>query len=182
MATRSGASAAVTWNAAHIVGSWSALNEIRSRSVVVVAISTSPRVAASPVGEHSPRSAVLEAAVLQDVYVVRQADYEEHDHEHEAHHSGALHHRERHRLAPDLLHDRPEDVPAVEWQEREQVHHGQGERDDRHDPEHVAGVGEDRLAGALVAPDDPVDLLALLRVDDLRGDRELRLGDAPEGA
>ena len=53
-------------------------------------------------------------------------------------------------LRRTLLDDRPEDVAAVERQEREQVHDRQRERDERQDSEHVGKVVEDRLPGRLV--------------------------------
>jgi diguanylate cyclase (GGDEF)-like protein len=66
-----------------------------------------------------PESAHLEALSREPVDVVREAHEEDQDHQHEPDHSGALHHAERHGLAPDLLDDRPEDVAPVQGQERE---------------------------------------------------------------
>src|SRR3954452_25437949 len=181
IATRSGTSAAVTWKAPHIVGSWSALYVTRSRSVVVVAISPSPlfRAATGSLNVLLRRS---EPLAVQHADVIREPDHEQQDHEREAHYPRPLHRLQRHRAAAHLLHDRPEDVAAVERQEREQVHNRERERDHRHDQDHVAAVVEDRLARDLVVADDPVDLLALLRVDDLDRDRQLGLGDVPERA
>ena len=45
--------------------------------------------------------------------------------------AGALHDAERDRPAADLLGQRPEDVAAVEGQEREQIDHGEGQGDQR---------------------------------------------------
>ena len=86
----------------------------------------------------------------QAIDVVRQPDHEQDDHEHEALDPGALHHAEGHRLPAHLLHDRPEDVAAVERKEGEEVDDRQREGDDRQDPHHLADVGQDRLAGDLV--------------------------------
>ena len=66
-------------------------------------------------------------------------------------------------LRAHLLDDRPEDVAAVERQEREQVHDRERQRDDREDPDRVGEVADDRLARDLVGADDARDLLALLR-------------------
>src|SRR4051794_4929125 len=62
-----------------------------------------------------------EALAAQRVDVVREADREERQHEDEADQAGLLHDAERDRLAAQLLGDGPEDVTAVERQEREQV-------------------------------------------------------------
>src|SRR5215211_228630 len=93
--------------------------------------------AAATVSSSTATSGHLEALAREPVDVVRQAHQEDQDHQHEADHPGALHHAERHGLAPDLLHNRPEDVAAVEWEEREQVHDRQRERDDREDAHHL---------------------------------------------
>ena len=53
------------------------------------------------------------------------------DHEQEADDAGPLHDAERDRPAAHLLGQRPEDVAAVERQEREQVDDRQRQRDDR---------------------------------------------------
>ena len=85
--------------------------------------------------------------------------------------AGALHDPERHRPAADLLDQAPEDVPAVERQEREQVDHRQREADQREHEQRLAGVELDRLPGDLIAADDAGDLLALLGVEDPPDDR-----------
>ena len=77
--------------------------------------------------------------------------------------------------AADLLGERPEDVPAVERQEREQVDDRERQRDQREDVERARRVERDRLARDLVGADDARDLLARLRVvEDLR-DRARRV-------
>src|SRR5436305_15185933 len=73
-----------------------------------------------------------EALAREHADVVRQPDREQHQDEREADHPGALHGAVGHRPAADLLHYRPEDVTAVERQEREQVHDRERERDDGH--------------------------------------------------
>src|SRR5207237_2867362 len=61
-----------------------------------------------------PGSSTRESGPLEPADVVAEPDEEEHQHEGEADHAGALHHLERDRPpAPDLLRQRPEDVPAV---------------------------------------------------------------------
>src|SRR5919202_4555734 len=67
------------------------------------------------------RSAQAEALALQAADVVGEADEEEHEHEREADDPGALHHRERHGAAADLLDERPKDVAPVEGEEGKQV-------------------------------------------------------------
>ena len=52
---------------------------------------------------------------------------------------GALHDRERDRAAAHLLGERPEDVAAVERQEREEVDHAERERDHREQEDRPVG-------------------------------------------
>ena len=65
-------------------------------------------------------------------------DHEQRDHEREADEAGPLHHAERDRAAAHLLGQRPEDVAAVERQEREQVDDAERQRDDREQEERRA--------------------------------------------
>ena len=88
---------------------------------------------------------------------------EQEDHEHEADHARLLHDPEGHRPAPDLLDQAPEDVAAVERQERKQVDDRQRQADHGEQRERAAGVELERLPRHLVAADDAGDLLALLR-------------------
>ncbi len=60
---------------------------------------------------------------------LREAEEEEHDHEDEAERAGALHHPEGHGPAAHLLDQAPEDVAAVERQEREEVDQAEREAD-----------------------------------------------------
>ena len=83
-------------------------------------------------------------------------------------HPGLLHDPERHRPPADLLDQAPEDVAAVERQEREQVDDRQREADHREHGERAARVELDRLARDLVAAHDAGDLLPLLGVEDAR--------------
>ena len=69
--------------------------------------------------------------------------------QHEADDAGPLHDAERDRPPAHLLGQRPEDVPAVERQEREQVDDRQRQRDHRQDA---------------AAPDDVVELRSDWRV------------------
>src|SRR4051794_33270400 len=71
----------------------------------------------------------VEAFARQSPDVVGEADDEDEEHQGDADRAGALHDAERDRPAAQLLGDRPEDVPAVERQEREEVDHRQRERD-----------------------------------------------------
>src|SRR5215218_49872 len=153
-ATRSRKSSAVIRNASAIERACSARRETGA-AVVAIARPTLPDV---------------EALAGQSSDVVREADEEEHDHEGEADESCPLHHAEGDRAPPHLLGQRPEDVPAVERQEREQVDHPERQRDHR---EQVEGLGRaelDALPRDLVGADHPGDLLALLGLEDL-GDR-----------
>ena len=91
-------------------------------------------------------------------------------HQREADEPGALHHAERDRAAAHLLGQGPEDVAAVERQEREQVDHAERERDQREQEDGAVGRQLDRLARGLVGAHDAGDLLALLGLEDA-GDR-----------
>src|SRR4051794_20293328 len=104
-ATRSGWSSAVIRNASAIVRAPTA----RRAGVASVV---------SPMGLTLPD---LEAVAGQSPGVVAEADQEQHDHEREADEAGTLHDAEGDRAAAHLLRHGPEDVAAVEGQEREQV-------------------------------------------------------------
>src|SRR3712207_6696396 len=62
----------------------------------------------------------VEAFAHQAPDVVRETDHEQHQDEREAHEARALHDLEGDRAPADLLRQRPEDVAAVQRQEREQ--------------------------------------------------------------
>ena len=68
------------------------------------------------------------------------------------------------RTAADLLGQRPEDVPAVERQEREQVDDPQRQRDQREHADRLHGVELEALARGLIGADDAGDLAARLLV------------------
>src|SRR6476469_2519604 len=86
-----------------------------------------------------------EARATEPSDVVGQPDHEQHDHEHEPDRAGALHDAERDRPAADLLRHGPEDVAAVERQEREQVPHREAQRDDRQDEDRLREVEAEAL-------------------------------------
>src|SRR5918999_593951 len=161
-ATLSALSRAVVWNASATVAASRAVG----RSVV--APSTTRRLPD------------LEAFVGQPVDVVREPDEEHEQHQHHPDESRPLHDAERDRFAADLLDDRPEDVAAVERQEREQVDDRQRQRDQGEDADRVGHVVEDRLAGHLVGADDAADLLAPLGIDQVQGKLDGLPGDQPE--
>src|SRR4051794_14366593 len=101
--------------------------------VLLSMFSSSPRAATGSEGERymtgaSPSKA--EALAREPPDVVRQADDEQEGDQGEAHEPGPFHDIERDRAAAHLLRQRPEDVPAVERQEREEVDDPQRERDD----------------------------------------------------
>ena len=99
--------------------------------------------------------------------------------EREADEPGALHDAERDRAAAHLLGQRPEDVPAVERQEREQVDH---RRATARSPRAGRARGRpklDRLARRLVGADDAGDLLALVGVEDAGDRRDRPAREAP---
>src|SRR3954452_10876533 len=102
--------------------------------------------------------------------VVGQADREQHDYEREAHETGPLHDAEGDRPPAPLLGQGPEDVPAVERQEREQVDHTERQRDDGEQEERLGRPDLDALASDFIGADHARDLLALLGLEDL-GDR-----------
>jgi hypothetical protein len=87
-------------------------------------------------------------------------DREQQQDEHEADHAGALHDAERDRPAAQLLGERPEDVAAVERQQREQVDHRERQRDQPEDEDRLLDVDVERAARRLVGADDAADLVA----------------------
>ena len=125
------------------------------------------------------KSAGVEAAAREAADVVREADEEQEDHEHEAEHPGLLHHAIRDGTAAHLLDQAPEDVAPVERQEREQVDDREREADHRQQQERPPQVLREALASGLVAPHDPRDLLAVLGVEDPRERGERSLRDVP---
>src|SRR5690349_128487 len=172
IATLSARSAAVTWKAAQIVSSLSALNSTRSR-VSIVAIRPPRKL---------PRRRGLshgEAVSGEPADVIRQADHEDQGDEHEADDARALHRLERNGPPADPFDDRPEDVAAVEREEREEVDDRERQRDQREDRDRVARAFEDRLARRLVGADHAGELLSLFLVDQLRGQRDRLLGHVP---
>ena len=84
--------------------------------------------------------------------------------------AGALHHPEGHRSAAHLLDQAPEDVAAVERQEREEVDQAEREADHGEQDQRLAGAELDRLVGDVADADDARDLLALLRVEEVGED------------
>src|SRR3954454_1001029 len=106
-----------------------------------------------------------EAIPRQPADVVGEADEEQHEHQREAHETGPLHHAERDRAPAHLLRQRPEDVAAVEREEREQVDHAERQRDDREQIERLCRADLDALARGLVRAHHPGELLALLGLE-----------------
>src|SRR5215217_6039594 len=158
-ATRSGLSSTVSRNAS-----------------VMVWAPTARRSFVSPMGRTlSDR----EALSGQAPDVVRQPDNEQRDHQREADEPGALHDAERDRATAQLLGQRPEDVAAVERQEREQVDDPERQRDHREQEQRAVGAEVDRLPRRLVRADDAGDLLALLLVEDPRDRLDRALGEDP---
>ena len=84
-------------------------------------------------------------------------------HEQEADRAGTLDDGERHAAAADLLDQAPEDVAAVERQEREQVDQAEREADHGENEDPLVGVEADRLIERLRAADHARDLLPLRR-------------------
>src|SRR5436190_16929048 len=120
IAGRSGWAAAVAWNASHAVRPSSPAG----RSVLLPTVLTSIRLEAYPAAAYGKRFASLshvETLPGEPADVVRQANREQEHYEQESNRAGALHDPERNRATADLLHQAPEDVPAVQGQEREQV-------------------------------------------------------------
>src|SRR5215208_3979792 len=117
-------------------------------------------------------STQLEAAVAQAVDVVRQADREQDQHQQESDGARPFHDAEWDSLASDLLHEAPEDVPAVEGQEREQVDDGERQADQSHQEERLHRPELKGLLGDGGDPDDPVDFPALLHLEAFRADAE----------
>src|SRR3954453_5385095 len=143
---------------------------VRRKASAMDVASTAARVAVElsmprTLTQTSEPSAGDEVAVGEVADVVGQADGEHQQDQGEAHGAGPLEHRERDRAAADLLGQRPEDVPAVQRQEGEQVDQAQRERDERQDLEGLRGALGEPLLGGLVAPDHARDLLALLGLE-----------------
>src|SRR6202008_2530917 len=105
-ATVSPHSAAVIWKASQTVCASRAAGR-SSRAAVVLSIYALLRVAR---GRSLPDP---EAFPLQSADVVREADGEDQDHEHEPDDARPLHHAQRHRLAAHFLDDGPEEGPPV---------------------------------------------------------------------
>src|SRR4051794_10333065 len=138
-----------------------------SRKASARLVALTPRGGTAAVSPAMP-SSYSESLAAKRVDVVGQADHENRDDEHEADDARALHDGVGDRLAADLLGHRPEDVAAVERQEREHVDDRQREADDREDLQGIDEIGVDRLAGGLEAADHAADLLArLLGVEEL---------------
>src|SRR5215210_6636317 len=118
-ATSSATAPAVIWNASQTVLASMAGGRSVLRSAVLLS-----KGAPLSFPEKEPNAALpdLEALTGQATDVVRQPEREQPDDEHEADDAGFLHQGVGDGLAPDQLHEGPEDVPAVEGQEREQVH------------------------------------------------------------
>ena len=92
---------------------------------------------------------------------------------------GALHHAERDRAAADLLGQRPEDVAAVERQEREQVHHAERERDQRQDQDRGSSCPVRTPCASRCSHRRRCRLLTLLGHEDLRDRADRGAGDVP---
>ena len=82
--------------------------------------------------------------------------------------AGALHDRERDPPPPHLLGQRPEHVPAVQRQEREQVDHASDSEISASTSSACVRADGEGLLGDRVAADDAVELPALLGLEDPR--------------
>src|SRR5215218_6444908 len=102
--------------------------------------------AAATVSSSTATSGHLEALAREPVDVVRQAHQEDQDHQHEADHPGALHHAERHGVAPDLILTRPEVGAAIGWELRLYTHVGERGGEEREDAHPNGKVNKDRVA------------------------------------
>ena len=78
----------------------------------------------------------------------------------------ALDHAERHPLPADFLHQAPEDVTAIEREEREEVDDRQREADHREQGERLSRTELDRLVGNVADPNHAGELLALFGLED----------------
>src|SRR4051794_28903072 len=159
---------------------------VRRKASAMDVASTAARVAVElsmprTLTQTSGPSAGDEVAVGEVADVVGQADGEHQQDQGEAHGTGPLEHRERDGPAADLLGQRPEDVSAVQGQEREQVDQAERERDEREDREGLRGALREPLLGGLVAADDARDLLALLGLEQAGEDAEGLAGDLAHG-
>src|SRR5436190_12034971 len=150
-AVRSGCASAVSWNASAIVLASSATGASVLRSAVVVVVVAVAIVLFVPppcrLQEPVTRLPDAKSLSLQASYVVGESHNEHQQDKHEPHYAGAFHDAYGHGAATDLLDNGPEDVPAVERQEREEVHDRQRERDDRQDLNRVSDAAQDRLTG-----------------------------------
>src|SRR4051794_13981078 len=104
--------------------------------------------------------------------VVGDADVHHEPDEGEADRGEALQELAPERAAAYPFHQRDDDVPAVEGQEREQVQDPERDRDQRQDAQVVARARPQRLAGLVDDPHDARDLLPLLRMDESRQARD----------
>ena len=121
------------------------------RSAQSAAASVAKRIAGTLVGQLSLGQSdaagpqrTLKPPSVEPPDVVREADHESMITSTKPTTLGALHDRERDRAAAHLLGQRPEDVPAVERQEREQV-------DDRSDSEISARIASARAVSKPIA-------------------------------
>ena len=128
-------------------------------------------------------SARVEAFAGDAADVVRQAEEEEPEDKGDADHRRSLHHPQRDRLAAaQLLDDRPENVAAVERQDRDQVDEPEREADQCEQQEatferafFVQGV-----VGDVGDADDAGDLFALFLFEQVTEDVRRALGDFPD--
>src|SRR4051794_1150720 len=134
-ARRSGTRLAVNWKTPGAVP-WSSASWCGDRSTCV-AISIPPFR-----DSLIPRS-VNSCPARQPIDVVRQPQNEQPDYEHEADHPCPLHNGIGDRPPAHELDKRPEDVPAIERQEREQVDDRQRQRDHCEQEDRVAPVVRD---------------------------------------
>src|SRR3954452_7149815 len=131
--TRSRSSAQVSETASSFVrtATRSPWSSAVSRNASAIERASRERRVAGAVGV-APAPATLpdaEAPAREPPDVVREADEEERQHEREADEARPLHDAEGDGAAPDLLRECPEDVAAIERQEREQVDDAEGKRD-----------------------------------------------------
>ena len=122
----------------------------------------------------------VEAVGADPADVVGEADHHQHHDEGEADHRRPLHHPQRDRAAAQFLDQRPEDVAAVERQDRQQVDQAEREADQGQQQQRRVDADVDRLVGDVADPDDAGDLLALFLFEDAGEDRGGFVGDQPD--
>src|SRR5215207_2189463 len=131
-------------------------------------------------GSWAGRLADVVGIAAEAADVVGEADHHQHHHQREPDHRRPLHHPQRDRAAAQFLDDRPEDVAAVERQDRQQVDQTQREADQGQQQDRFDGAAVDRLVGDVADADDAGDLLALFLLEDAGEDRGGFLGHLPD--